>query len=259
MDMSSMFENEQFLNMLLLQEKERRITCEGPPESNLILFRTPLGTEMKIRENGKAWDPMSPCTKCDETECLDYLIELSEKTPVKYIYGETVSICNNPLNNPLLKMLCAWRKHIKNTFIIEKPAGQDKWKRYSICTSELTFLGRNTEMGGILGIVSLTPKHICSLASLVSLMNKEENIHNGVKCLSVGFAVLIAMYMDWDLYTQENVSIVDRLLKKVRKNGQVGLVTYTGSPWHKMFQSILERKRIPDVLKEMILSRAHLP
>lgn len=254
-----MFENEQFLNMLLQQEKQRRTKCEGPPESNLILIRTPLGTEMKIRENGKAWDPGSPCVTCDENECLNYLVELSEKTPVKYIYGETASICNNPLNFPLLKMLCSWRKHIKNTFIIKKPAGSDKWKRHSICTSELTFLGRNTEMGGIIGITSLTTKHICSLSSLVSLMNKEENIHNGVKCLSVGFAVLIAMYMDWDLYTQENVYIVERLLKKVRKGGLVGLETYSGTPWYKMFQCILERKRIPDVLKEMILSRAHLP
>jgi hypothetical protein len=229
------------------------------PESKLVLIRTPLGTELKIREHGKAWNHVSPCVTCDENECFNYLIELSKTPPVKYIYGETISICNNPLNIPLMKMLCAWRKHVKNTFIIEKPADNEKWKRYSICTSEPTFLGRNTEMGGIIGIVSLTPKHICSLSSLVSLMNKEENIHNGVKCLSAGFALLIAMYMDWDLYTQENVSIIERLLKKVRKNGQVGLVTYTGSPWYKMFQCVLERRRIPDILKEMILSRAHLP
>jgi hypothetical protein len=158
-----------------------------------------------------------------------------------------------------MKMLCAWRKHVKDTFIIEKPVGSDKWKRHSICTSELTFLGRKTDVGGILGIVSMTNKNICSLPSLVSLMEKEDGIHNGVKCLSAGFSMMIAMYMDWDLYTLENKTIIERLLKKVRKNGIVGLETYNGTPWYTMFKCILERRRIPDKLKEMILSRAHLP
>ena len=156
-------------------------------------------------------------------------------------------------------MLCSWRKHIKDTFIIEKPVGSDKWKRYSICTSELTFLGRNTEQGGILGILARTTKHIHSLPTLASLMEKEHGIHNGVKCLSAGFALLITMYMEWDLYTEENKDIVLRLLKKVRKNGKVGLDTYVGTPWYTMFKCVIERRRIPDKLKEFILSRDHLP
>ena len=90
-------------------------------------------------------------------------------------------------------------------------------------------------------------------------MDKETDIHNGVKCLSAGFAVLITMYMNWDLYTEENKNIINRLLKKVRKDGTVGLDTYIGSPWYAMFKCILERRRIPDKLKEIILSRAHLP
>jgi hypothetical protein len=114
-------------------------------------------------------------------------------------------------------------------------------------------------MGGIIGIVTLTPKYICSLPTLVSLMEIEPGIHNGVKCLSAGFALLISMYMDWDLYTEENKNIITRLLKKVRKDGKIGLDTYFGSPWYTMFKCVLERRRIPDKLKEMILSRAHLP
>jgi hypothetical protein len=90
-------------------------------------------------------------------------------------------------------------------------------------------------------------------------MEKEPGVHNGVKCLSAGFALLIAIYMDWDLYTQENPGIIDRLLKKVKKNGLVGIDTYNGTPWYTMFKCILERRRIPDKLKEIILSRAHLP
>jgi len=252
-DMNSMFEDEGFIDSLLTQERMRRMQGEGPPTSDLKIITHFTGVQYKMRENGKIWSRNDPCTKCDENECLNYLIELSERTPVKYIYGETVSICNNPRNNDLLQFLCAWRKHVKDTFIIEKAAGEEKWKRHSICTSELTFLGRSTEQGGILGVVSLTEKHICSLPTLVSL------IDDGLKCLSIGFALLITMYMDWDLYTEENAKIVERLLKKVRKNGKVGLETYYGSPWGAMFKYVLERRRIPDKLKEMILSRAHLP
>jgi len=258
-EMSNMFENEMFLDGLLAQERQRRILGEGPPESDLKIFTQIDGTKLKIRENGRIWDRNNPCTTCDEGECSQYIIELSTNPPPKYIYGKTISLCNNPLNNPLLFMLCAWRKHVKDTFIIQQPPGSDKWKRTSICTSELTFLGRGTEMGGIIGIVTLTSKHICSLPTLVSLMEIEPGIHNGVKCLSAGFALLIAMYMDWDLYTEENKNIITRLLKKVRKDGKVGLDTYFGSPWYTMFKCILERRRIPDKLKEIILSRAHLP
>jgi hypothetical protein len=249
----SMFEDERFIDTLLVQERMRRIQGEGPPTSELKTITHFTGLQYKMSENGKIWSREEPCTICDENECLNYLIELSERTPVKYIYGEVVSICNNPLNNNLLHFLCAWRKHVKETFIIKKEAGEEKWKRTSICTSELTFLGRSTEQGGILGILSKTEKHICSLPTLVSLMDE------GVKCLSIGFALLITMYMDWDLYTEENAKIVERLLKKVRKAGKIGLDTYCGTPWGAMFKCILERRRIPDKLKELIMSRAHLP
>jgi hypothetical protein len=259
MDLAGMFEDEQILNMMLSAEIERRIKYEGPPEGDTNIITDILGRQYVINQNGKKWDINQPCTNCDDTECMKYLTELSNVKPQIYIYDNIRSICKNPLNNKLLKMLCNWRKHVKDTFIIEKPAGSTKWKRFSICTSELTFLGRKTEMGGIIGIVSLTDKHICSLPSLVSLMEKDEGVHNGVKCLSAGFALLITMYMDWDLYTEENKIIITRLLKKVRKDGKVGLDTYMGTPWHAMFTCVLERRRIHDKLKEFILSRAHLP
>ena len=255
--MNDIFENEEFLDGFLIQEQNRRIKVEGPPDANLRIVTKIDGSQYKFRENGRIWDINNPCTNCTENDCFNQLIEVSGK-PVKYIYNDIVSNCKNPRNNNVLTMLCNWRKHVKETVIIQKPSGSDKWKRFSICTSELTFLGRKTEVGGIIGVVSLTDKHICSLSSLVSLMEKEEGIHNGVKCLSAGFALLIAMYIGWDLYTEENKNIIQRLLKKIRKNGVVGLETYNG-PWYVMFKCILERRRIPDKLKESILSRAHLP
>jgi len=259
-DFNTMFENEDILSQFLMQERKRRAEFEGPIDTPFKIIEQINGSQFKCRENGKPWSRTEPCVQCNDNECLFYLMELSTTKPEKYIISDGISsLCKNPNNNELLRMLCSWRKHIKETLIIEKVFGSDKWKRYSICTSELTFLGRRTNMGGIIGILSLTNTHICSIPSLVSLMNKEDGLHDGVKCLSAGFVLLIAMYMDWDLYTEENKIIMNRLLKKVRKGKIVGLDTYEGSPWYTMFKCVLERRCIPDKLKEMILSRAHLP
>lgn len=256
--LNEMFENERFLDEFLKQEQMRRIMAEGPPDANFRIS-TEMGSLYKYRENGKIWDINNPCTNCDENACFAQLVELAETPPIKYVYDGVASNCKNPYNNALLTMLCNWRKHVKETFIIQLPQGSNKWNKRSICTSQLTFLGRKTGIGGMLGILSLTNKPICSLASLVSLMEPEVGVHNGVKCLSVGDVVLITMYIGWDLYTEENKKIVEKLLKKVRKNGVVGLETYNGSPWYIMFKCILERRKIPDKLKESIMSRAHLP
>jgi hypothetical protein len=258
-DINSIFENETFLESLLQQERNRRILAEGPFEANFKFITQINGTQLKCRENGKIWDRNIPCENCTEEECFQYLKELSNSQISKYVTSGSSSICKNPLNYNLLQMLCNWRKHVKNTFIIKKSLGSDNWEKHSICTSELTFLSRKTELGGILGVLSQTTKCVNSLPTLVSLMEKEEGVHNGVKCLSAGFTLLIAMYMDWDIYTEENKIIIERLLKKVRKNKMVGLKTYDGSPWYIMFKCVLERRRIPDKLKEIILSRAHLP
>jgi hypothetical protein len=258
-DFNNMFENEEILSQFLTQERKRRAEFEGPINAPFKIVEQINGSQFKCRENGKPWSRAEPCVQCSDNECLFYLMELSTTKPEKYIRDGLSSFCKNPKNNELLRMLCCWRKHIKETLIIEKPYGSDKWKRHSICTFELTFLGRRTEMGGIIGIISLTNMHICSIPSLVSLMNKEDGVHNGVKCLSAGFVLLIAIYMEWLLYTEENKEIIERLLKKVRKGKLVGLDTYEGSPWYTMFKCVLERRRIPDKLKEIILSRAHLP
>lgn len=251
--------NEMTLNTLLMMEKNRRIKFEAPPDAEQYIMTELSGMKYKVKKDGKAWEMGNPCVICTDEECFQQLSELTGGQLYRYIYDGVVSMCKNPLNNGLLRMLCQWRQHIKDTFIIEQKPGSDKWKKMSICTSEMTFLGRKTEMNGIIGTIAATNHHICSLSSLVSLQNKEEGVHTGVKGLSIGFAILIAMYMDWDLYTDENVQITTRLLKKVRTKGKVGNDIYRGTPWYSMFKCILERRRIPDKLKEMILSRAHLP
>ena len=235
-----MFENELFLDILLDQEIKRRIKFEGPHHSNQSIITEIDGTKYKIRDNGKRWDIKNPCVICSDEECIEQINKLTNK------YDNTISICKNPLNNNLLRMLCNWRKHIKETFIEEQKYGSDKWKKTHICTSELTFLGRKTELGGIIGGLSMTDKHIYSIPLLASLTN------DGIKGLSAGFIILIGMYMEWDLYTIDNQLLIKKLLKKTKD-------IYLGTPWSYMFECILERKRIPDKLKEIILSRAHLP
>jgi hypothetical protein len=258
MNLNQMFEDDRFLDGFLRNEQMRRIQFEGPPDANFRILKE-LDREFKIRENGRKWDINLPCTHCDENECLAYLKELSgTMPPIKYVYDNVVSICKNPLNNNLLAMLCSWRKHVKETFVIQKDIGSEKWKKHSICTSELTFLGRKTDIGGILGTVSLTNKHICSIPSLVSLLEKEAGIHDGLKCLSAGTVMMIAMYNQWDLYTLENKTVIEKMLKKIKKHRVTGLDTFQG-PWYIMFKGVLERKKIPDKLIESILSRAHLP
>lgn len=235
--------------MMLEQERQRRALIEGPPDGELRDVVRGFQV-LRVRSGGKPWTAGEPCVVCNDEDCRRQLRELSPGAAAEPLEA----------NWPLLKMLCAWRRHVKDTKLNQKRLGgqgDEKWKQSSICTSELTFLGRKGD--GIIVIVAATRKPVDSLSSLVSLIDAEPGVHSGVKALSVGFAVLIAMYMDWDLYTVENVDIVQRLLRKVRKEGRVGLDTYAGSPWHVMFQCILERRRIPDTAKEFILSRAHLP
>jgi hypothetical protein len=75
-------------------------------------------------------------------------------------------ICMNPANAKLLRFLCAWRQHVQETFLETKPAGSEKWRKQSICTSELTFLGRKSAKGGLIGVVSSTSTDINNIPAL---------------------------------------------------------------------------------------------
>lgn len=153
---------------------------------------------------------------------------------------------------------------MKDTFIETSQPGQSKWTRRSICTSELTFLGRKKASGGLIPLLAETNQHICSIPTLVSLTKQ------GAKGLSCSLVMLIAMYMDgintldrsihpWDLYTVEGSVIIGRLVNKVRQNGKKGIDCYEASGFGIMFRCIEKRERVPDNVRESILSRAHLP
>lgn len=117
----------------------------------------------------------------------------------------------------------------------------------------IDFFGKKNRFGWHSRNCSLTNKHICSIPSLVSLVNKEPGVG-----LGLGKVMMIAMYNQWDLYTVENQTVIEKLLQKNKQKGVAGLDTFQG-PWYIMFKGVLERKKIPDKLIESILSRAHLP
>lgn len=85
-----------------------------------------------------------------------------------------------------------------------------------------------------------------------------------------GLVMFIAMYMDgmdtldrnvhpWELYTEENKNVITGLVSRVRQNGQKGLDCYRHSFWIIMFECIMKRETIPADVREMILSKGHLP
>jgi len=246
---------------LMTLEQERRVLVEAPPNGEHMIITTPnTGIKQRIRKGGRKWDNNNPCVNCDMDECLIQIADLRGTTRE----GIQTSICKNPLNDMLITMLCNWRRHVKETFIETQEPGATRWKKISICTSELTFLGRKKLAGGLIPILADTDIHVCSIPSLVSLSTE------GVKGLSCSIVMFIALYMEgmtsldrnihpWLLYTQENADIISGLLKKIRQRGMKGLDCYMFSPWQIMFQNIIQRKRIPDDIRELILSRAHLP
>ena len=83
-------------------------------------------------------------------------------------------------------MLCAWRKHVVSTRLETREPGAQKFTKCSICTSELTFLGRRTAKNGVIGAVAAAQFDVTSAAAL-------ERLRPGA--LSFDFLLLITLYM----------------------------------------------------------------
>jgi len=239
-------------------ERARRTMAEGPPDGEENIIEYPGGIRQKIRKGGRPFDNNNPCVQCTDEECFKQINELSYGAGVRY----ASSICKNPLNDELMRVLCNWRKHVVDTKIEAWNPLQNKWKKTNICTSELTFLGRKIDKGGIIPIIASQDIHVKSIPTLVSV--------EGVKGLSGWLVMFIAMYMDgmdtldrnvhpWELYTEENKNVITGLVSRVRQNGQKGLDCYRHSFWIIMFECIMKRETIPADVREMILSKGHLP
>jgi len=223
-------------------ERQRRTMVEGPPDGIVyIVTDSVTGVKQKLKRGGTWWDNNNPCVQCNDQACRDQINELGGGAQ------DQLSLCLNPLNDPLLRMMSNWRRHVKDTFIETSQPGQSKWTRRSICTSELTFLGLKKTSGGLIPLLAETNQHICSIPTLVSLTKQ------GAKGLSCSLVMLIAMYMDgsgmldrsihpWDLYTEDNKTIIGRLVNKVRRNGKKGIDCYEATPFCIMFRCIEKRE-----------------
>lgn len=238
-------------------ERGRRTIAEGPPDGEESIIEHPGGRQ-KIRKGGRPWDNNNPCVICTDEDCFGQINELSYGAGVRY----PSSICKNPLNDVLIRVLCNWRKHVVDTKIESWNPLQNKWKKTNICTSVLTFLGRKIDKGGIIPIIASEDTHIKSIPTLLSV--------EGVKGLSGWLVLFIGMYMDgidtldrrihpWELYTEENKMVITKIVNRVRQKGQKGLDCYSDSFWSIMFQCIMKREAIPADIREIILSKGHLP
>jgi hypothetical protein len=192
------------------------------------------------------------------TNVLHQINYLSGGTGIKY----TDSICKNPLNDELIRVLCNWRKHVVDTKLEKWNPLQNKWQKTNICTSVLTFLGRKKDKGGIIPIIASCDTHVNSISSLVSV--------EGVKGLSCWLVMFIGMYMDgmnnldrvvhpWELYTEATKNVITSMVNRVRQRGQKGIDCYSNSVWSVMFRCIMNREKVPDDVREIILSKGHLP
>ena len=56
-----------------------------------------------------------------------------------------------------------------------RTAGATKWKRCTICTSELTFLGRATAKGGVIGLVAGAAHAVDTMEKLTPNPNPNPN------------------------------------------------------------------------------------
>mmetsp|Transcript_26170 Transcript_26170/g.52186 ORF Transcript_26170/g.52186 Transcript_26170/m.52186 type:complete len:257 (+) Transcript_26170:163-933(+) len=244
-----------------------------PPRAWTIL--TDLdGTKQRVKRAEHGWRPSHPVVSCSDADCLRQLQELGGPPPPGGV------VCANPSNAPLMMLLlCSWRQHVRETKFEYQAPGAKTWRVTSICTSELTWLGRKIAKGGILGVVAATRNRVDSLEAILKLRDE------GAKAISAGFAMLMWLRMDMEggVASREGVDLFEKVLKKTKETDKAriarlgpnhaaiiasgaegskrrsGADVCTGSPWWYAYQAITERRRVDENLRHAILARAHLP
>lgn len=179
-------------------------------------------------------------------------------------------------NATLLRLLCSWRRHVRETKFEHKAPGATSWRVTSICTSELTWLGRKATTGGIIGVVAATARTVDSIESVLALAEE------GAKATSAGFAMLLALRLRWEggILSKGSVEALQRAINKVRETDKnrserlgpatiaaggaqakrlSGLAVYIGSPFGSVFEEMLAGRPVHDRLRHAVLARAHLP
>jgi len=234
-------------------ENRRRVSCEGPPPppgAQRTLHTYSSGDEQRLQGGGRVWSRANPCVVCDAEAVRTTLRDLGPPSGG----GQAADIAS-PANLPLLQLLCAWRQHVRDTIMERREAGATKWKRFSICTSELTFLGRATAKGGVIGLVAASPHQVDSMEKLIALFPRDGRKRPGCG-LSPFFALLIALYMGWPVGECAEARRAWLALNAKVKDTRPGI---EASPHGMANALVAEGKRIPDRLQHLLLSRAHFP
>lgn len=235
------------LDALVAQEDARRIGCEGPPcapeQRHVITYRH-QGMQQRLQGGGRKWDPSRPCVTCDDAEVERQLREVGASPPH--------AAC--AANGALLRGLCAWRKHVVDTYLEQRKIGEERWKRTGICTSEQCFLGRK---GGVLCHVAAASAPITSLPSFVEAFPRDAKQRPG-SGLSPGFGMLCALFFDWPL-DEACRDTVRGLLSKLSNKAEKAHMQEASHPWGMAFEAIDKLQRVDPRVKYLVLSRAHLP
>jgi len=235
------------LDVLVAQEDARRIECEGPPcapeQRHVVTYRH-AGMQQRLQGGGRKWDPSRPCVTFDDTEVERQLREVGASPPR--------AAC--AANGALLRGLCAWRKHVVDTYLERRKTGEERWKRTGICTSEQCFLGRK---GGVLCHVAAAAAPITSLPSFVAAFPRDAKQRPG-SGLSPGFGMLCALFFCWPL-DDACRDTVRGLLGKLSKQAEKAQMLDTSHPWGMAFDAIDKLQRVDPRVKHLVLSRAHLP
>lgn len=107
------------VSVFLRCERDRRVRCEGPP-GNVFIQEYPDGTKQRMQSNGSVWDINNPCVRCSDEEIRRIIEELSAGAATRC----PNSLCTNPLNDDLMRLLVFWRKHVKETFREAQKSGE---------------------------------------------------------------------------------------------------------------------------------------
>jgi hypothetical protein len=197
-----------YFSELRRQSDQHRRQCEGPPSAEPYIVTSPDGTKQRLRGASQGWLESSPVVSSSDLDALAQLADLGCPPP------PGGRVCANPANRRLLLLLCSWRQHVRNTRLETQAPGSTKWSSCSICTSEMTWLGRKAEKKGIIPMVATTSTAVDSIESLLEL---------GAAATSASFAMLVWMRLnhaggmgEGGILSTAAIAVFERHLKKAK-------------------------------------------
>lgn len=224
------------------RENKRRKRCEGPPCPPEQRVLSSSGAQ-RLQGGGRKFKDGRPCVTVDDTAVARTLGELGASPP--RVACEA--------NRALLRGLCAWRKHVVETYLERRVPGQERWRRTGICTSEQTFLGKR---GGVLCLVAAASEPITSLPAFVAAFPRDAKQRPG-SGLGPGVALCITLFFHWPIDPPCRDALRG-LLAKLPKAERVKRWSPT-SGFGLVYHFIERLLPIDPRLRHCVLSRAHLP